>query len=328
MTDLAYRIGRVMTFPARTDRAGFAVHYDGPALSEHWMDVRDLTPSILALADMFRLANETLNPGEPPVTLAINATADGSFAVDLAVMHSIGSAITGLFSSGPAVATANLLGYIAGPAGIYALFLARRQANSERRQADGSVIITTGDNATIVFAPEVVQLGELPAMRAHARSVAAPLEKDGIDTVDFRPAPRANPFVTIRKTDLDALAVEETGEPDRDVVTDFTYEQTLAVVTAAFESGRSWRFADGSGAAAFPAKLTDEHFLGKIDRREILFGKNDEIRARVRLYQYRERGVLHTERSVVEVLAHAPATITGNLFDVGLMEMDDDGRAE
>jgi hypothetical protein len=286
------------------------------------MDVRDLTPAMLALADLFRLASETLYPGEPPVTLAINATADGSFAVDLSVLHGVTGAITRLFSSDQATASTNLLSYIVGPAGLYALLLARRQKRPEDRQPDGSVRITLPDGTVITFPSETLRLADMSAARTHARSVAAPLEKDGIDSVDFRATPRSAPFVTVRRDDLPALADDVANATDREVLTDAEFEQTLRVVTAAFEPDRSWRFSDGT--SPWPARITDAVFLGQIDRRDALFGKNDEIRARVRLLQYREHGVLHTERYIVEVMAHSPASVTGNLLDEIEDAADDD----
>jgi hypothetical protein len=36
----------------------FHVVYDGPALVEHRMDVRDLAPALVAIADLFSAANQ------------------------------------------------------------------------------------------------------------------------------------------------------------------------------------------------------------------------------------------------------------------------------
>lgn len=37
------------------------IRYDGPALSEHDMDVQDLAPALLALADIIQIANRKFN---------------------------------------------------------------------------------------------------------------------------------------------------------------------------------------------------------------------------------------------------------------------------
>jgi hypothetical protein len=43
--------------------AKFHIIYDGPALSSNEMDVKDLAPSLIALAEVFEEANENLNKG-------------------------------------------------------------------------------------------------------------------------------------------------------------------------------------------------------------------------------------------------------------------------
>lgn len=42
-------------------KIAFQLRYDGPALSEHGMDVGDLAPALLALGDLIKRANATVN---------------------------------------------------------------------------------------------------------------------------------------------------------------------------------------------------------------------------------------------------------------------------
>jgi hypothetical protein len=50
------------------------------------MNVRDLAPALIALAEAIREANHLTNPGEPDPVLNIEALREGSFAVDLILM--------------------------------------------------------------------------------------------------------------------------------------------------------------------------------------------------------------------------------------------------
>lgn len=60
--------GRVMAGRARA-----VIRYDGPALSEHEMDVHDLAPSLLALADLCKIANEIFNGEAASVRVLVRA---------------------------------------------------------------------------------------------------------------------------------------------------------------------------------------------------------------------------------------------------------------
>src|SRR5689334_18532725 len=72
--------------PVIVERADFTVRYDGDAIRDHQISVRVLAPALIGLADVFQIANETLNPGEPLLSLNIRATDEGSFAVELSMI--------------------------------------------------------------------------------------------------------------------------------------------------------------------------------------------------------------------------------------------------
>lgn len=61
----------------------FEIVYDGPAITDGRMPVRELAPALLALGEVFAEASLTLHPQAPPVSLDIRATEDGSFIVHL-----------------------------------------------------------------------------------------------------------------------------------------------------------------------------------------------------------------------------------------------------
>src|SRR4051794_33274663 len=69
-----------MTVMAETK---FGIKYEGTALADGRMAVRDLAPALLALGELFTEASTTLYPDRPTVALDIHATRQGSFDVDL-----------------------------------------------------------------------------------------------------------------------------------------------------------------------------------------------------------------------------------------------------
>jgi hypothetical protein len=49
----------------------FAFRYDGPALSEHGMDVADLAPALLSLGELIKQANFLVNRDSAKVNLVV-----------------------------------------------------------------------------------------------------------------------------------------------------------------------------------------------------------------------------------------------------------------
>src|SRR5687767_5495741 len=67
-----------------TEPERVSVRYVGPALEANSMDVRQLAPSLLALADLFAIAHSVAGPTlTPPPALEVTAQRGGSFIVDL-----------------------------------------------------------------------------------------------------------------------------------------------------------------------------------------------------------------------------------------------------
>ena len=60
----------------------FVVHYDGPVLQAHEIDVKNLAPSLIALSDAFDAVQRRVAPGAS-LTLKARATQEGSFVIDL-----------------------------------------------------------------------------------------------------------------------------------------------------------------------------------------------------------------------------------------------------
>lgn len=297
------------------DSADLAVVYDGEALREHLMSVRDLAPALLGLADVFQLAHETLSPGEPPVTLEIRATDEGSFLVELSLLH---EQTVRLLDNPDSLAVATLIVFVTGARGVFNFFRNRRRGTAEEQLPNGTVRITLPDGTVIEFPPEVLALSRQPGIRKGVQAVVAPLDREGIDTLQMRETPTSEPTVTITSDDLGLLA-EAMEDEGRTLLVDQQYDQLLTVTSPNFQPGNKWRLTEGRGPAPwFWMTMDDPAFLSRIDSGEVAFRKNDRLLAKVWLRQWEsESGEIHTDRSIVRVLRHLPrpAAVQGELFE-------------
>src|SRR3954447_19095251 len=76
-------------------KVAFQLRYDGPALSEHGMDVGDLAPALLALGDLIKRANATVNGDLAKVNLIVQSDFEHKcFQVSLELVQSILSTIS------------------------------------------------------------------------------------------------------------------------------------------------------------------------------------------------------------------------------------------
>ncbi|MFT7024197.1 MAG: hypothetical protein ACJA07_003305 [Rhodococcus sp. (in: high G+C Gram-positive bacteria)] len=290
----------------------FDVTFDGPALLEHRMSVRDLAPALIALADAFQVAQAVANPEARLVNLEITATRESSFAVDLILNSNlIDQAIDYLSAGRYSTAIANgagILGFVGSAiAGI--LWVKKRYFTSEDLP-DGQVRITTADGDSIVLPALSVRLMQNAPFRRDVLRFITPLESEGVDTVAISGADGA-PRITIRDTDLESFGEPDLGET---VVSDNTIEQVVTVDSVPFKESLSWRFNDGS--ASISATMSDGQFRDRIRRREVQFGEGDKLRAEIRTVQTLDSaGTLSTRRSVERVIDHLPGPVQGNLFD-------------
>lgn len=71
-------------------RATFTIAYDGPALRDHAMDVRDLAPAMMGLGQLFDAANTALNGDGTRVRVQVKATEPGCFQINFEVIQTFG----------------------------------------------------------------------------------------------------------------------------------------------------------------------------------------------------------------------------------------------
>jgi hypothetical protein len=286
----------------------FSITYDGPALIEGAIPVRELAPSLLSLAEVVTAASAVAYPKRPPVSLHIKATEKGSFTAWL-IAHSteIFDAELDVFDS-PAMHL--LEGFVFAVVGakqslMWLINLAEGRKIVEKTPSPdepGHVTLTLeGDEGEPVAIIEgvptmVAEFYENLAVRRHARDVVAPLRREGINEIRFEI--NGTNGASIEKEDLPAYELPPENE---DVETDVIQPMVLDIVSLVFEEGNKWTFFDGNQRFSAPVEALD--FLARVDAGES-FSKGDTLHCDVRVIQRRKNGKLTYERRIVNVREH------------------------
>lgn len=278
----------------------FVIGYDGPALGAGRMDVREIAPALISLADLLQEAHRELNPQDAPVAVEVTATQEGSFEVHLILSHRLLEQVVNVFASDPAAAAANLSALVSAVRGLLRLLkgLRGKSIRQQELQPTGDIRLTLDDQTTIEIPAASLDLSRKLTVRKHVRRVLQPLGSEGIDRFFVR---EEGTEVSILSEELPAFDVPEL--PPTPIGSN-TVEMVLSIVSAAFVEGNKWRFSAGEGQTPFYAAIEDSHFLALVEAGEA-FSKHDLLRVRLRTVQERgPDGTLHTEYAVENVLAH------------------------
>lgn len=281
----------------------FRITYDGAALQSHTMDVRELAPALLAMADLIKAANEELYGDKAEVRVAVRASfKEGSFGIDMVFFQDILTQLTELFSGKEASASANAIQILSGlgilGGGLIGALRWLRGRRVERiEERDNRAVIWTADES-IEIDLVTLRLLKNRRVRLELRNVLRPLESEGIDS-----------FAATQGQALGALIVQ--GEVDYfspPADTDLPLSDTLSrgmllqIESAVFKDGNKWRFTDG--ARTFYATLEDPDFMARIDSGDERFGKADMLLVDLRQLQYAVNGELKSDYRIVRVVEH------------------------
>ena len=290
-----------------TERERFSIHFDGPALAAHSLDVRQLAPSLLALADLFVIAHAEAGATlTRPPALEVTAERGGSFIVDLwLAVSDAEESLTDLLSGARAAAAANGAGITAAVIGSIAWLVHRRRKGREQsvQSVDpGRVRINWADGTSLEAPVAAQQLVERMDYHRVAGQVFEPLRKDGIDSIELRREliGRSAEAARVERDDLRAFNVP----PEDDVVlSDNTRIVTVSIVNLPLKTDNKWRLNDGS--AVIWATLDDNAFRSRMDSGVERFGVGDQLRVQMRDQQLRtaENGIT-VEHSIQRVIEH------------------------
>lgn len=172
------------------------IRYDGPALSSHEMDVQDLAPALLALADIVQIANKKFNQDQAEIRVLVNADVHQKcFMIDVSLVQSLldqAKLLFGVDEIKTAKEIAEWIGIIGGGSvGLFQLLKFMRGKGDdgtklEIKQETGSTTVTITGNGNEVTVPlQTYQLAQEKDVVDRAKAVMKPLEKEGYESLSF-----------------------------------------------------------------------------------------------------------------------------------------------
>lgn len=289
-------------------KATIRVAYDGPALHDGSMDVRDLAPALLAVGRLCEEANRVLNDDRAKIAVKVRAEfTKGSFEILLDLTQNYYQTARSFLIGDDVTAAANLAGFLGliSGTGMGLLKIIRLLSGKRIKKAvtlqDGAteLIFDDGEEPLIVDARVLALFRDLAVRRA-AADVVKPLEREGIDTFEARQDGVVSQRIT--KADLPAFVPpEEQAEPilqDRRRI-------AYSIVSLAFKDDNKWRLYDGQNTIS--ATITDAEFLQRVNESSIAFSKGDVLICEVNVVQTRKSDTLRTDYEIVRVIEHRSA---------------------
>lgn len=285
-------------------RTRLKIAYDGTALRDGSMDVRDLAPALLAIGQLFDAANRTLNGADgPKIAVNVVATEPGSFEIVTEVIVSLldqakmllgGETVTAALNFKELILTGGVGGY--GLVTIIRRFKGRKPDRLERLSEN--TIRLTFDGQSVDVPLDLLRLyQDLAVRKALEGMITDPLNKDGID--QFRVIEEKHIVEHIHKEEA---AYFVAPEPAGKVVLDEVRKAAFSIVSLTFKEDNKWRLHDGN--AQISATIEDKAFLYRVDHALVSFTKGDVLVCEVRVTQTQTASGLRSEYAVTCVLDH------------------------
>lgn len=300
----------------------FRLVYDGEAVRDGEMDVADLAPALLAIGQLAQASGRVLLGEKADVKVRVKTLKDGSFDIWLDVAVSFWPHLRDVLAGSDVNAAKTLVELLFGsPVGVVpaacfvgggVVWLVRRlrgrKPEKVSRKGDGQVVVEI-DGSRFEMPEEVFRAAMTQTVRdALEKTIAEPLAKEGIETVEFRKA--GSPPVTIPKEEGEFFrspAVSVDGEFET------KHTKVFSIVSLSFKHGNKWKLSDGHGAAKSVVML-DEDFLARVDRSEVRFAKGDVLICDVREIARQTTKGLKAEYQILRVVEHRPASDTQGRF--------------
>ena len=278
----------------------FAVSYEGSAIADNTMEVRDLAPSLLALGQAFDRANSLLNGDRASIALSIRATRPGSFEIALVLeqlLQGASDVLTGdLFTSAANLTEIVVGGPVVG-LGLFSVLKRLRGKKPRITESSDQRILFEAENIRLQIPTEVARLYSDRPLRDQIEAVVRPLLKEGIDSIVFRRGQEE--LESVQSNEANSFRSGDEGA----AVTEYLIpSQRLQIASLNFSKAGKWKLSDGANVHWYA--MEDQDFTKAIQQGE-RFGKDDILVCQVLMVQsLGDDGKLKLDYIVQQVLQH------------------------
>ena len=281
-------------------KTNFSISYDGQALKDGSMDVRDLAPALFAIGQLFDAAYKEINGEKSEAKVHIVATQKGSFEISLDLFQgSIGPAID-FFSGDKINAALNLKNIILGSSGVgYGLFKfikwVRGRTPPKVQNIENEITRIEIEGDVTEIANKVWELYQNPVIRQAIEKIVSPLKKEGVQSVVM-----ADEKIKER-IEKEEYRSFEYRDLDEETLHDNTIEKTFSINALSFNPDNKWRLYDGE--QTYSLVINDREFLDKVEKGKC-FTINDILVCQFRMKQTMVGSKLKSVYSVEKVISH------------------------
>lgn len=315
------------------------LRYDGPILDGHSIDVNDLAPALLALADLCKIANRKFNGDRASVNVLVNADLDQNcFELNLELAQTLYEHAKTILKNEDVASAKEILewlGIVGGvtsasvvvPVGLFKLCVWMRNRKISEKElvtVEGKDLVKIsvkddgngGSQNHIYVYPQTVQMMENPNAINAVKKVVKPAAQEGYDSVEFDAGNKENSN-KISKEDAISIMAIDTSEPLVEIIEEANPLITawVTVYAPVYDiNAEKWRFEYG-----------DNHEYMDISETEIAkdaierggCSVNDTYKVKLEISQsFTSGGKISNSYKIKEVLEFRPSrlTIQNNLF--------------
>lgn len=255
-------------------KVSFSVAYDGPALADGSMDVRDLAPALLSMGQLLKGVSKELYGKDYEIKVSVSATGSGSFEI-LLELSSLWSQFVDIFTGDSVEALNNLLDLVArtgvGGYGLIELFkrIKNRKILKSKELGNGRVEIVMMDE-NLEIDEELYRIYQSPEVRtAIERIIKHPLDREGITHCKIV---HSDKTTSIPEHEAEYFSARS---PLKEEVRESSYQEIFKLVSVSFKPDNKWRVSDGTSTIS--VTIADEQFLEKIEKNVVSFSKEDML---------------------------------------------------